>query len=300
MYKTTKKTSEGTGLVNSGVSWWRWHWNWPETGRSRCKVHCQSGDTRPSRHPHPAEWKKWWRWSLGRRLVGVASLPGGCQPAWKPEPPHLDREDGSLNNDLVLKKDTMTLGWRGGVYHIWAAPQQPGWCRQCRPSWPPRNLSADASYPAAPSLLPSPRLPGQTPCGGSQQPETKTETPASVWGWNNHHFSARVKLCEIIHTVWANLPQSEAPQKAPSVSCPVQQLQNQGLFWWSHTDSQQGNLRFFCLRSKRAESSIGYREQTKLVDDSVMLKDIWAEKIPAVREKPKTKPLIHSVTLLSE
>lgn len=181
----------------------------------------------------------------------------------------------------------MTLGWRGGVYHIWAAPQQPGWCRQCRPSWPPCNLSADTSYPAAPSRLPSPRSPGQTPCGGSQQPET----PVSMWEWKkNHHFSARR----------ANLPQSEAPQEAPSVSCPVQQLQNQDLFWWSHTDSQQGNLRFFCLRSKGAESSIGSREQTKLVDDSAMLEDIWAEKIPTVREKPKTKPLIHGVTLLSE
>lgn len=104
----------------------------------------------------------------------------------------------------------MTLGWRGGVYHIWAAPQQPGWCRQCHPSWPPCNLSADTSYPAAPSLLPSPRSPGQTPCGGSQQPET----PASMWEWK--------KITISVH-VWnhpcsrANLPQSEAPQEAPSV-----------------------------------------------------------------------------------
>lgn len=111
----------------------------------------------------------------------------------------------------------MTLGWRGGVYHIWAAPQQPGWCRQCRPSWPPCNLSADTSYPAAPSLLPSPRSPGQTPCGGSQQPET----PASMWEWTkNHHFSARVKLCEIIRAVGPTSRNQRHLRRLPL--CPVQ------------------------------------------------------------------------------
>lgn len=45
-----------------------------------------------------------------------------------------------------------------------------------------------------------------------------------------------------------------------------------------------GKLETFLPLKQRAKSSAGSGEQTKLVDDSVMLEDVGAERIPAVRE----------------
>lgn len=43
---------------------------------------------------------------------------------------------------------------------------------------------------------------------------------------------------------------------------------------------------------RRTKSRISYREHTELVDDSVSLEDIWAEKMPAVREVLKLDLLL--------
>lgn len=98
---------------------WGWPRNWPGTGRSRCKVRRQSGDTRRSRRPRPAEWRKQWRWSLGCGSARGASPPGGCRLAWKWAPPHLDREDGLSNNNLHLIKKTHNTDIKPG-WNEWA------------------------------------------------------------------------------------------------------------------------------------------------------------------------------------